>query len=198
MTVDGLFQHGPTATFTINRHLGCLWSKIGTFQLGIELCKRATMPILNWMFKNTIESFQMRYCMQFFLQRHQNCKNLKCFRIYLIKADFFGSFNFDFWQFCCPLRKNCVQYLIWKLSLVFLNIILKMGMAAHLHSSIPTWKVLILLHKQAKWWFIVKVAVYLVTNIWNQMSWNQRFWNQMKPTPKVLMYNKLSHFNPPK
>ena len=32
-------------------------------------------------------------------------------------------------------------------------------MAAHLHSSIPTWKVLILLHKQAKWRFIVKVAV---------------------------------------
>ena len=68
-----------TATFTINRHLGCLWSKIDTFQFGIELCKWATMPILNWMFKNTIESFQMRYCMQFFLQGHQNCQNLKIY-----------------------------------------------------------------------------------------------------------------------
>ena len=67
------------ATFTVNRHLGCLWSKIGTFQLGLELCKRATMPILNQMFKNTIESFQMRCCMQFFLQGHQNCQNLKIY-----------------------------------------------------------------------------------------------------------------------
>ena len=65
-----------TATFTINRHLACLWSKIGTFQMGIELCKRATMPILRRLFKNTNESFQMRHCMQFFLQGHQNCQNL--------------------------------------------------------------------------------------------------------------------------
>ena len=59
-----------TATFTINRHLGRLWSKIDTFQVGIELCKRATMLILSGMFKNTNESFQMRHCMQFFLQGH--------------------------------------------------------------------------------------------------------------------------------
>ena len=67
------------ATFTVNRHLGCLWSKIGTFQLGIELSKRATMLILNWMFKNTIESFQMRYYMQFFLPGYQICQNLKIY-----------------------------------------------------------------------------------------------------------------------
>ena len=63
--------------------------------------------------------------------------------------------------YLCPWKKNCIQYLIWKLSLVFLNIFLKMGMAAHLHSSIPTWRVLTLLHKQAKWRFIVKVAVHI-------------------------------------
>ena len=40
-----------------------------------------------------------------------------------------------------------------------LNIPHKMGMVALLHSSIPTWKIPILLHKQAKWRFIVKVAV---------------------------------------
>ena len=68
-----------TATLTINRHLACLWSKIGTFQVGVELCKRATIAILNKMIKNTIESFQMRYCMQFFLQGHQNCQNLKIY-----------------------------------------------------------------------------------------------------------------------
>ena len=61
-----------------------------------------------------------------------------------------------------PLEEKCMQYLIWKLSLVFLSISLKMHMAAHLHGSILTWKVLILLHKQAKWRFIVKVlAVYV-------------------------------------
>ena len=108
-----------TATFTINHHLPCLWSKIGTFQVGVELCKRAIMPILNKMIKNTNESFEMRYCMEFFFQGHQNCQN---FRIYLIKTDFFRSFNFVFWQFWCPLRKNCIQYLIWKLSLVVLNL----------------------------------------------------------------------------
>ena len=77
--INSLDALSSTATFTINCHLCCLWSKIGTFQFGIELCKRATLPILNWMFKNTIESFQMRYCMQFFLQGHQNCQNLKIY-----------------------------------------------------------------------------------------------------------------------
>ena len=74
---QNLLRH--TATFTINRHLACLWSKIGTFQLGIELCKRATLPILRGMFRNTNESFQMSYCMQFFFQGHQNCQNLKIY-----------------------------------------------------------------------------------------------------------------------
>ena len=39
-------------------------------------------------------------------------------------------------------------------------------MVALLHSFIPTWKVPILLHKQAKWRFIVKVAVSWVINKW--------------------------------
>ena len=68
-----------TATLKINRHLACLWSKIGTFQIRIVLCKRAIMPTLSEMFKNTNESFQMRYCMQFFFQGHQNCQNLKIY-----------------------------------------------------------------------------------------------------------------------
>ena len=47
--VRGIFANQfCTATFTINRHLGCLWSKVCTFQLDIELCKWTTMPILNW------------------------------------------------------------------------------------------------------------------------------------------------------
>ena len=55
-----------------------------------------------------------------------------------------------------------MQYLIWKLSLVFLNIPLKVGIIALLHSTILIWKVPILLHKQAKWRFIVKVAVHII------------------------------------
>ena len=70
---------GNTATFAINRHLACLWSKISTFQVGKELHRGAAMPILREMFKNTNESFQMRYCMQFFFQGHQNCQNLKIY-----------------------------------------------------------------------------------------------------------------------
>ena len=46
-----------TAILTINGHLGCLCRKIGTFQVGIKLCKRATMSILSGMFKNTTGSF---------------------------------------------------------------------------------------------------------------------------------------------
>lgn len=68
-----------TATFTINRYFACLWSRIDTFQVGVELCKRATMLILSGTLKNTYRSFQMRYCMQFFLQGHQNCQNLKLY-----------------------------------------------------------------------------------------------------------------------
>ena len=85
-------------------------------------------------------------------------KNLY-FRIYLIKADFFGSFNFDFWQFWCPLRKSCVQYLIWKLSIVVLNLLVGMGLTAHLQITTLFQKLPILLHKQTKWRFIMKVAV---------------------------------------
>ena len=68
---------------------------------------------------------------------------------------------YEFLQFWCPWNKNCMQYLIWKLSLVFMNIPLKVGIIALLHRTILIWKVPILLHKQAKWRFIVKVAVAL-------------------------------------
>ena len=49
--------------------------------------------------KTTTESFQIRYCMQIYLKGHPNCQKLKDldFQIYLIKMDYFGNFNFDFW-----------------------------------------------------------------------------------------------------
>ena len=43
------------------------------------------------------------------------------FQIHLIKQDFSCTFRFDFWQFWCPLKKKFMQYLIWKLSLVWLR-----------------------------------------------------------------------------
>ena len=48
--------------------------------------------------KTTIESFQMRYCMQIYLRvsKLPEVKDLN-FQIYLIKIDFFGNSKFDFW-----------------------------------------------------------------------------------------------------
>ena len=69
----------------------------GTFQVGIELFKRTSMPILSRMFKNTNESFQMRHFMQFFPLGASKLLELiyLLFQIYLIKMNFFGNFNFD-------------------------------------------------------------------------------------------------------
>ena len=58
------------------------------------------------------------------------------------------------------------------------NILLKIGKVALLHSSIPTWKVPILLHKQAKWGFIVKVAVYVIQN--SEEDFSQIFCKSIK------------------
>ena len=63
--------------------------------------KITATPISSLGFHTTIETFQMWYCMMFYLKGHQNCQKLKIWTgaIYLIKEDFFRTFNFDYWQF---------------------------------------------------------------------------------------------------
>ena len=61
-----------------------------------------------------------------------------------------------------PLEKNWVQYFIWKLSLVVLNPEVGIGMTALFHITALFEKLPILLHKPAKWRFIVKVAVAIM------------------------------------
>ena len=41
------------------------------FQVSVVSCKSAAMPVPTCMFNTTCESFQMRYCMTFYLKGHQ-------------------------------------------------------------------------------------------------------------------------------
>ena len=49
---------------------------MGTFQSCVMQCKSAATPILSLGFHTTIEVFQMRYCMMFYLKGHQNYRKL--------------------------------------------------------------------------------------------------------------------------
>ena len=65
----------------------------------IELCEKATkMPTSTGISQNTNESFQMRLVIPRGASKLPELLELY-FRIYLIKADFFESFDFGFWQF---------------------------------------------------------------------------------------------------
>ena len=68
-----------TAVLPQNRSFDSVWSKIGTLQDFIVLCKSAATPLPSLRLLTTNESFQMRYCMNFFFKGHQNYQksNLK-------------------------------------------------------------------------------------------------------------------------
>ena len=68
-----------TAVLPQNHSFDSVWSKIGTLQDCIVLCKSAATPLPTLWFLTTNESFQMRYCMNFFFKGNQNCQksNLK-------------------------------------------------------------------------------------------------------------------------
>ena len=68
-----------TAVLLQNCSFDSVWSKISTFQDYIVLCKSAATPLPTLWLLTTYESFQMRYCMNFFFKGHQNCQksNLK-------------------------------------------------------------------------------------------------------------------------
>ena len=85
-----------------NRSFDSVWSKIRTLQDCIVLCKSAAMPLPTLWFLTTNESFQMRYCMNFFFKGHQNCQksNLKvheksCFIKWIWKAKTLTSGHSD-------------------------------------------------------------------------------------------------------
>ena len=83
--------------------------------------------------------------------------------------------NFNLWPFWCPLRKKFIQYLIWKLSLVVRNHKVGKGVAALLHSTIQSWKGLILLHTESNKRFWGSTAVY--SRVWRiSMVAKQSFW----------------------
>ena len=50
---------------------------MGTFQSGLMQCKSAAMPKPGLKIYTTFETFQMRYCMMFYLKVHQNYQKLK-------------------------------------------------------------------------------------------------------------------------
>ena len=60
-----------------NRHLVCLWSKITIFQTNFLPLINAGLPMTTSIFNTTCESFQMRYCMLFYLKGHQIYQNSK-------------------------------------------------------------------------------------------------------------------------
>ena len=91
-----------TAVLPQNRSFDSVWSKIGTLQDCIVLCKSAATPLPTLWFLTTNESFQMRYCMNFFFKGHQNCQksNLKvheksCFIKWIWKAKTLTSGHSD-------------------------------------------------------------------------------------------------------
>ena len=57
-------------------------SEMSTFQIGVMLCKSSAMPMPSLIFKTTIQTFQMRYCMMFYLKGRQNCQKLKFRLVY--------------------------------------------------------------------------------------------------------------------
>ena len=91
-----------TAVLPQNRSFDSVWSKIGTLQDCIVLSKSAAMSLPTLRFLTTNESFQMRYCMNFFFKGHQNChkSNLKvheksCFIKWIWKAKTLTSGHTD-------------------------------------------------------------------------------------------------------
>ena len=91
-----------TAVLPQNRSFDSVWSKIGTLQDCILLCKSAATPLPTLWFLTTNESFQMRHCMNFFFKGHQNCQksNLKvheksCFIKWIWKAKTLTSCHSD-------------------------------------------------------------------------------------------------------
>ena len=52
---------------------------LGLFMKGNDMmqCKSAAKPMPSLRFQTTIETFQMRYCMTFYLKGHQNCQKSK-------------------------------------------------------------------------------------------------------------------------
>ena len=63
--LDKVKEH--TDMFIWNRCMACLWREMGTFLSGMMQCKSAATPTLSLGFNTTIEAFQMRYCMIFYL-----------------------------------------------------------------------------------------------------------------------------------
>ena len=63
--------HTATNTVKWNRHFVCLWYKMSTFHTDLLPPKNAGSPMTTSIFNTTCESFQMRYCMTFYLKGHQ-------------------------------------------------------------------------------------------------------------------------------
>ena len=91
-----------TAVLPQNHSFDSVWSKIGTLQDCIVLCKSVATPLPTLRFLTTNESFQKRYCMNFFFKGHQNCQksNLKvheksCFIKWIWKAKTLTSGHSD-------------------------------------------------------------------------------------------------------
>ena len=72
-----LLEKKYTITFTWNRCGASLWSKMTTFQIDFLPPKNTGSPLTTSMFNTTCESFQMRYCMTFYLKGHQIYQNSK-------------------------------------------------------------------------------------------------------------------------
>ena len=51
--------------------------EMGTFQSDVMQYKSDATPTSSLDFQTTIETFQMRYCIQIYLKGHQNCQKLK-------------------------------------------------------------------------------------------------------------------------
>ena len=113
-----------------------------TFQDGVVLCKSAATPLPTLWFLTTNESFQMRYCLNFFFKGHQNCQksNIEgheksCFIKWIWKAKTLTSGHSG-----ASWGKSSYST-SFESSIMVRNHKVGKGMAALLHSTTPSWKV---------------------------------------------------------
>ena len=104
-----------------------------------------------YILNTTNKTFQMRYCVNLYLNWHQKYKSSKFRRLNFLNKN--ETFKFDLLYFRCQLRYRFTQYLILKVSLVVFRMYVGFWCNSTFMLCYSILKIAILLHK----WDIVKV-----------------------------------------
>ena len=86
------------------RTVGSLWSKIGTFQLSVLLCKSTTTPWPTRYLLTILKSFPLSYWMKFYHKNYERSKLKLPKKTYFIKWIWKAKILTTYLYFWCPLR----------------------------------------------------------------------------------------------